>query len=103
VLEDLREMYYIVIIKGELVMSSPTMITARISEKLSHKLDEVARESRRSRSWVIKEALERYLSENAGTPTRKGLMSYAGAGIKLSRRRTAEEVDAEIRWLRDDD
>jgi hypothetical protein len=30
-------------------------------------------------------------------------MSYAGASVKLSTRRTAEEVEAEIRWLRDDD
>ena len=79
------------------------MVTSRLPQELTDKLDAAARESRRSRSWIIKEALERYLTENPAASERRGLMSYAGAGIKLSTRRTAEEVDAEIRWLRDDD
>jgi predicted transcriptional regulator len=89
-------------------MSSPKMVTARLPEALVDKLDEVARRLGRSRSWIIKKALETYLPSSQKTDTTKAgaprdLMSFAGAGIKISNRRSAEEIDAEIRWLRGND
>jgi metal-responsive CopG/Arc/MetJ family transcriptional regulator len=77
------------------------MVTSRLPQELIEKLDRVAHDSRRSRSWVIKEALEAYLNGTRRQPT--SLMSYAGVGVNLSTRRTAEEVESEIRWLRDND
>ena len=82
---------------------SSTMITARIPEALSEKLDDIARDSQRSRSWIVKEALEHYLTQKPEAPEYRDIMSFAGAGVKFSKRRTTEEVDAEIRWLRGDD
>ncbi|CAN7515611.1 ribbon-helix-helix domain-containing protein [Rhizobium sp. LjRoot254] len=89
-------------------MSSSTMVTARIPEALVEKLDEAARKLGRSRSWIVKEALERHLAQEPKSVTprtneRRDIMSFAGAGIKLSNRRTDEEIDAEIRWLRGND
>ena len=89
-------------------MSSPKMVTARIPEALVEKLDEAARKLGRSRSWIIKEALEAYLSSSRKPEIAKGgvrgdIMSFAGVGVKNSNRRSAEEIDAEIRWLRGND
>ena len=89
-------------------MSSPKMVTARLPEALMEKLDEAARKLGRSRSWIVKEALERHLAQELKGVTpqvkaRRDIMSFAGAGIKLSNRRTDEEIDAEIRWLRGND
>jgi len=79
-----------------------SMVTSRLPKDLVAKLDRIAHDRQRSRSWVIRKALESYLTNGAsGEPD--DLMRYAGAGAALSKRRTAEEVDAEIRWLRDDD
>lgn len=77
------------------------MVTSRLPQDLVERLNHAARNTRRSRSWIIREALETYLSASPCQPA--DLMSYAGAGVKLSERRTPEEVEAEIRWLRDGD
>jgi len=78
------------------------MVTSRLPKDLVARLDQIAHDTQRSRSWLIRKALESYLADrSSGEPD--DLMRYAGAGAALSRRRTAEEVDAEIRWLRDDD
>jgi len=89
-------------------MSSPKMVTARLPEVLVEKLDEAARKVGRSRSWIIREALEAYLSASGKAEIAKGgvrgdIMSFAGAGVKISNRRSAAEIDAEIRWLRGND
>lgn len=84
-------------------MSDAELNTVGISETLSQKLDEISQMSGRSRSSIVEEALERYLDRRASRETPRNIMSFAGAGIHLSKRRTAEEIDAEIRWLRDDD
>ncbi|MDB5555730.1 MAG: Ribbon-helix-helix protein copG family [Rhizobium sp.] len=89
-------------------MSSPKMVTTRLPEALVEKLDDVARKLGRSRSWIVREALERYLAQEpkgvAPQANKRGdIMAFAGAGIKLSNRRSAEEIDAEIRWLRGND
>jgi predicted transcriptional regulator len=76
------------------------MVTSRLPHELIVKLDRAASDVRRSRSWIIKEALETYLADKADTPG--DLMKFAGAGALLSTRRTPEEVEAEIRWLRSD-
>jgi predicted transcriptional regulator len=92
----------------EITMSSSKMVTARLPEALVEKLDELARKLGRSRSWIVKEALEAYLSPSEKTDAVKtagprDIMSFAGAGVKISNRRSAEEIDAEIRWLRGND
>lgn len=76
-------------------------VTSRLPRELIEELDRVAHDNHRSRSWLIKEALEAYLYGTRNRPA--SLMSYAGAGVNLSTRSTAEEVEAEIRWLRDND
>lgn len=76
-------------------------VTARLRQDLVAKLDRAAHDSRRSRSEIVKEALEVYLSSAHRPPA--GLMLYAGAGANLSTRRSMAQVDAEIRWLRDDE
>lgn len=79
-----------------------SMVISHLPKDLVEKLDQFAHAARRSRSWVIRSALEHYL-ENQPSNMPDGLMRYAGAGVALSKRRTTEEVDAEIRWLRGDD
>ncbi len=76
-------------------------VTTRLPQDLVERLDRAARSSSRSRSEVIEAALEAYLVGAYNRPA--SLMLYAGAGADLSTRRTAEQVDAEIRWLHADE
>lgn len=91
-------------------MAEPsTTITIRLPAASRRSLDRAAKARRRSRSFLMKEALDRYLAETAreeSASRRKPLahlLSMAGAGAKHAKPRTASEIDAHIRWLRDDD
>lgn len=87
---------------------SPT-ISIRLPLSTRNALDKVAKAQHRSRSYIMKEALDRHLAEidriEAVTPRKPlaHLLSMAGIGAGLGPKRTKEEVDAYIRWLRDDD
>jgi hypothetical protein len=89
--------------------SSPTL-SLRLPNETRARLDRIAEQSRRSRSYIILRALERHLDDVAKEemPTNRSgfypsLLKFAGAGAKLSGGRSKEEIDAEIRWLRGDD
>ena len=87
---------------------SPT-ISIRLPMSTRKTLDKVAKATRRSRSYIMKEALDRYLPDIARDETKTqrkplaNLMSMAGIGAGLGPQRTGEEVVAHIRWLRDSD
>ncbi len=88
---------------------SPT-ISIRLPEEQRASLDRATKLTRRSRSFLVKEALERHLNdilrEQTPEPPKRRLthlLSLAGDGTSKDHVRTAEEIDAHIRWLRGDD
>jgi Arc/MetJ-type ribon-helix-helix transcriptional regulator len=86
--------------------SAPT-ISIRLPPASRKSLDRAVKATRRSRSFLMKEALERYLAdivrEEQGQVRRplEHLLSLAGAGAEHTTLRSAEEIDRHIRWLRD--
>jgi predicted transcriptional regulator len=91
-------------------MSATPTISLRLPKNARERLDKVAAKSRRSRSYIIQAALERHLDEiereEAEKPKKgrlSGILGLAGAGTVLNGPRSAEEIDAHIRWLRGDD
>jgi predicted transcriptional regulator len=71
-------------------------ITVRVSDKMIQELDELARALDRSRSWVVTDALARYLAEERQwmAQIRKGIEELdRGEGIPH------EEVMAEMRQM----
>jgi metal-responsive CopG/Arc/MetJ family transcriptional regulator len=87
--------------KNPMKARARTSITVRLSSDLIEALDRAAGVQTKSRSQIIEQALRAYLADAVSKP--RSLMSYAGVGAKLSTYRSTEEVDAEIRWLRDSD
>ena len=88
---------------------SPT-ISIRLAEAARRNLDNATKLTRRSRSFLMKEALDRHLADIVREQTSgvskspaATLLSFAGAGAKLGVMRTKQEIDAHIRWLRDDE
>jgi predicted transcriptional regulator len=74
-------------------------ITVRVSDKMIQELDELARALDRSRSWVVTDALARYLAEERQwmAQIRKGIEELdRGEGIPH------EEVMAEMRQMIDE-
>ncbi len=87
-----------------------TTVSIRLPEATKSKLDKATKLSRRSRSFLVLEALNRHLddvlNEQSHEPKKKNLsllLSLAKAGASKSNPRTAEEVDTDIRWLRSDE
>ncbi len=86
--------------------TSPT-ISIRLPESSRKRLDRAAKATRRSRSFLMKEALDRYLTEiveneqKAAARPLERLLGFARAGAGSATPRSAEEVDRHIRWLRD--
>lgn len=85
---------------------SPT-ISIRLPPSSRKSLDKAVKATRRSRSFLMKEALDRYLAdivreEATGThrPVSR-LLGLGGAGAGLGTPRSADEIDRHIRWLRD--
>ncbi len=88
---------------------SPT-ISIRLPLSTRQMLDKVAKSTRRSRSFIMKEALDHHLAnvirgeEATQRKPLSRLMAMRGIAVSLGQQpRTKEEVDAHIRWLRDDD
>lgn len=90
-------------------MPSPTpTISIRLPEAARRSLDRATKLTRRSRSFLMQEALERHLAEIVGEQARPAaksrltaLLSLGGAGARSSATRSARDIDAHIRWLRD--
>jgi RHH-type transcriptional regulator, rel operon repressor / antitoxin RelB len=88
---------------------SPT-ISLRLPKSSLRSLDKAAKATRRSRSYLMREALDHYLAdivEKESAPAVKPLsrlLAMAGIAEKLGQKpRTKKEIDAHIRWLRSDD
>lgn len=86
---------------------SPT-ISIRLPNASRKDLDRAAKLTRRSRSFLMKEALDRYLADIVGEQTKLAskphlslLLKFSGAGAKVAVPRSAEEIDQHIKWLRD--
>ena len=82
-------------------------ISIRLPAKTREKLDLAAKRTRRSRSFLMQAALERHLSEIIDEQesgyrrnSLKKLLDFAQAGSRPNPPRSAEEIEAHIRWLR---
>jgi predicted transcriptional regulator len=88
---------------------SPT-ISIRLPDADRKRLDKAVTQTRRSRSYLMKEALDRHLAEivreeTSDSPKQRlsKLLSLEGQGMRPGRERSAEEIDRHIRWLRGDE
>ena len=83
---------------------APT-ISIRLPDDARERLDAATRLTRRSRSYLMKEALDRYLGdlerEEKQGRAKSGLLAFEGKGARVGRTRSREEIDSHIRWLRD--
>ena len=87
------------------------LTSVRLPATLRHRLADVSERTRRSRSYLMVAALERYLSdverdESESTPVnRLELMrQYRGLGVKTTgQARSADEIDSLVRELRGDE
>jgi metal-responsive CopG/Arc/MetJ family transcriptional regulator len=89
--------------------TTPT-ISLRLPEVSRIKLDRAVKLTRRSRSYLVKAALDRYLADliREDRPVgEKGymstLLSLEAKGVRASKPRSKEEIDQHIRWLRDNE
>lgn len=90
--------------------ASASTISIRLPEEDRAMLDKAATLTRRSRSFLVKEALERHLAEiireqSVEAPKHRliRLLALAGSGTSNNHVRSREEIDAHIRWLRDNE
>lgn len=89
---NIKDMYYIVIHDKPDATAMKSTITVRLDEELEDLLEKVARESGRSRSELIREALRRQLSLESFQQLRKKILPFAEAQGLL----TDEDVWKEI-------
>jgi predicted transcriptional regulator len=96
--------------KHSMAETTTSSITLRITKSMEMELDRIAREQKRSRSYVMKEAFAHYVSSEkpqikaARKPFNlEHFLKFAGSGVTPGTERTVEEIDADIRWLRGDD
>lgn len=78
-------------------MSKTTVLTTRVSTELSERIEQLAKETERSRAWVIAKAIERYVDEELELveAVREGERDIAEGRFV-----THEELVAEIRAMR---
>ena len=79
-------------------MSRQVTISARVPEELSQQLDQLATATRRNRSWLVEEALRRYVEEQAWQvqAIQEALVEYRAGESSLV---PDEEVDASLEAL----
>ncbi len=87
-------------------MSSPTN-SLRLPKQTLERLDRATARMRRSRSFLMQEALDRYLTEieraeASRTKPLATLMSLKSAGVREGAWSSSEDVIEHIRRLRDD-
>jgi predicted transcriptional regulator len=85
----------------------PTSV--RLSSDMKSRLEAVARRRKRSQSFVVEEALRCYLdapshegAEDGDGDPLHAWRQFIGVGARLGLQRTAEEIDADIRDMRED-
>jgi metal-responsive CopG/Arc/MetJ family transcriptional regulator len=88
-------------------MKMPT-ISVRIPSDTSARLEQAAKSTHRSRSFLVKEALERHLGEiiheQGGGKTRlEKLRALKGSGARQYGSLTADQIEADIREFRGDE
>ena len=86
---------------------SAPIVSLRLPDATKGQLDRAAKLTRRSRSFLMKEALDAYLPTvlDADAPAKSRLarlLAFEGAGA-AGGGRTADEIDAEVRDFRADD
>ncbi len=90
-------------------MSAPSpTISLRLPQEARARLDRATVKTRRSRSFLMQRALEKHLDEIEREETqgasRRSLattLTLGGAGIPVNGPRSADEINAHLRWLRD--
>ena len=92
------------------IMKSPSpTLSLRVPTSVRKRLDRASAKMRRSRSWIVLQALEEHLDKverkEKATPKKpySTLLSLAGAGAARNGPRAAEEILAYSRRLRDND
>ena len=86
-------------------------LSLRIPEELKKRLEKAAARTHRSRAYLTVAALEKHLDEVENDELKSSApgvydlaMRYRGAAAKIiGKTRSAEEIDAMIREMRDDD
>ena len=91
------------------MQKSSATISVRLSEAARGTLDKAAKLTRRSRSFLMKEALERHLSEIVlehkgaeGASRLDRILALSGAGVRHVGRQSTAAIDKRIRAFRDD-
>ena len=91
------------------MQNSAATISVRLPEATRGNLDKAAKMTRRSRSFLMKEALERHLSEIVqehkgaeGKSRLSRILALGGAGVRHVGKQSAAEIDKRIRAFRDD-
>jgi predicted DNA-binding protein len=83
--------------------ASPT-ISIRLPKVTRASLDKASKLLRRSRSYIMQEALNRHLQEIVADETDQSrltnLRSLAGVGRDQTKKRDENEIDEHVRWLR---
>lgn len=81
-------------------------LSVRLPPGLRERLDTVTAKTRKSRSAIVIDALERQLDQieahasNAPRDRFGAVFASAGEGLRTGQTRTADEIDTQIRWLR---
>lgn len=85
---------------------STRTLSVRLPPDLQARLDTVTAKTRKSRSAIVIDALERQLDriEAHGSDASRerfgAVFEAAGEGVRTGQSRSAEDIDAQIRWLR---
>lgn len=89
-------------------MPGPTL-SVRLPDDTRARLERAAKTTHRSRSFLVKEALERHLNDivaeqRGGAKSRlEKLLAMKGVGTRLYGPRTVEEIDSDVRKFRGDE
>lgn len=89
--------------------TSPTL-SLRLPPETKDRLDRAASVTRRSRSFLVRQALDKHLDAILREPAVEDnkdrlarLLAYKGAGVGPDGGRTMEDIDAQVREFRGDE
>ena len=74
-------------------MSKSVVVTARIDPQLSERIDRLAQRLDRSRAWLIQQAIERYVGEEAA------FLDFVQEGVDAADRGELLRQDEMQAWL----
>jgi predicted DNA-binding protein len=94
---------------ADMTASSQTL-SLRLPPETKVRLERAASVTRRSRAFLVKEALERHLDtilnehdRRCGAERLARLLAFKGAGVGEDGGRTMEDIDAQVRAFRGDE